>query len=89
MKSRTLHPTEISSLFEKASNPSCASTVLKRSIYHLKVNILPTALFLVFCGMISLYVSNVVDRAKRHSSALRLAQAHVAPSGQGTFGRIH
>lgn len=89
MKSRTLYPAEVGSLYENASNPSSVNTLLKRSVYHLKVNILPTALFLVFCSMISLYVSNVIYRAKREASTLSLAQANTVPSGQGLFDRAH
>jgi hypothetical protein len=80
MRCRTLHSTGFVSFYQKASNLSTENKLLKRCLDQLRKNVLPTMFILICSSMITLYLSELIYRAKLHSTDLKPDQAsHARP----------
>ena len=53
---------------------SANNNLLRRLLYQLRINFLPTILMLVFSGIIALYFSELIERAKLRSNDFKPAQ---------------
>ena len=69
MKSLSIHSTGLGLITHKILSIPTQNFYLKRFTYNLRVNILPTAIFLVILSIISLYVSEVIYQAKKQKLA--------------------
>ncbi|MDT8443760.1 MAG: hypothetical protein RQ722_05685 [Desulfuromonadales bacterium] len=81
MRSRVFHFTGFVSFYQKAFNLSTENNLLKRCLDQLQKNILPTMFILICSSVIILFLSELIYRAKLHSTRLEPAQAsHVQPA---------
>ena len=69
MRMRTFHSAGFSDDFQISAIFTPQNKQLQRCLYHLKVNILPTILFLMCSSLITLYISDQVYRAKLRTAA--------------------
>ena len=59
---------------------SANKNLLKRFLYQLGVNFLPTILMLIFSSIIALYFSELIEKARLRSNDFKPAQAnHTRP----------
>jgi hypothetical protein len=58
----------------KASSMSSQNNLLKRFLYQLRVNFLPTILMLIFILVIAMYFSELIEKAKSSSNDYNPAQ---------------
>ncbi len=84
MRNRAFHPTGFVSFCRKASNLSTENNLLKRYLDQLLVNVLPTIFFLICSSIITLYLSDIIYRAKFHSTVLKPAQISHSTASQGS-----
>ena len=62
--------------YQKAARMSANNNLLKRFLYQLRINFLPTILMLIFSCIIALYFSEVIGKAKLRSNDFKPAQAN-------------
>ena len=80
MRYRILNSTSLISFYQKASTLSANSNLLKRFLYQLRINFLPTILMLIFISIIALYFSELIEKAKLRSNDFKPDQAsHTQP----------
>jgi len=80
MRCRKLSFTSIFSFYQKASSVSANNNLLKRFLYQLRINFLPTILMLILSSIIALYFSELIERAKLRSNNFKPAQtSHTRP----------
>ena len=80
MRCRILNSTSFFSFYQKASSMSANNNLLKRFLYQLRIDFLPTILMLIFSIIIALYFSELIERAKLRSNDFKQAQAsHTRP----------
>lgn len=53
---------------------STNNNLLKRFLYQLRINFLPTILMLIFSSIIALYFSELIEKAKLRSNDFKQAQ---------------
>lgn len=53
---------------------SAKNNLMKRFLYHLRVNFLPTIIMLVFSIIIAMYFSELIEKAKLRSNGFKPAQ---------------
>jgi len=75
MRCRIPNPTSFFSLYQKASGLPANNDMLKRFLYQLRINFLPTILILILSIIIALYFSELIERSKLHSNDFKPAQA--------------
>jgi hypothetical protein len=75
MRCRKLSFTSIFSFYQKASSVSANNNLLKRFLYQLRINFLPTILMLISISIIALYFSELIERAKLRSNDFKPVQA--------------
>jgi hypothetical protein len=81
MRSRVFHSTGFASYCQNAFNHSTVNNLLKRCLYQLRRNVLPTLFILICSSVIILFLSELIYRAKHHSTSLKPAQAsHARPA---------
>ena len=78
MKSRLFHYNAFISFYQNAFNLSTEDSLLKRCLYQLRKNVLPTLLILICSTVIILFLSELIYRAKQHSTSLKPAQVSYA-----------
>ena len=80
MRCRIPNPTSFFSLYQKASGLSANNDMLKRVLYQLRINFLPTILILILSIIIALYLSELIERSKLRSNDFKAVQAsHARP----------
>lgn len=75
MRRRVFHSTGFISFYQTAFNLSRENNLLKRCLYQLQKNVLPTMFILICSSVIILFLSELIYRAKLHSTSLKPAQA--------------
>jgi len=75
MKYLRLNFTCLFSFFQKASSVFANNNLLKRFLYQLRINVLPSIFMLVFSCIIALYFSELIERSKLRSNDFKPAQA--------------
>ena len=80
MRYNRLNSTSFYSFYQKASSLSANNNLLKRFLYQLRINFLPTILMLISISIIALYFSELIERAKLRSNDFKPAQSsHTRP----------
>jgi hypothetical protein len=80
MKYRILNSISFFSINQKASSLSANNNLLKRFLYQLRINFLPTILMLIFSSIIALYFCEVIERSRVQSDDFKPAQtSHTRP----------
>jgi hypothetical protein len=73
MRFNILNSTNFFSFYQKASSMFAKNNLLKRFLYQLGVNFLPTILMLIFFGIIAMYFSGIIERANLRSNDFKPA----------------
>jgi hypothetical protein len=80
MRDSRLNSASFFSFYQKASSLSANNNLLKRFLYQLRINFLPTILMLISISIIALYFSELIERAKLRSNDFKPAQSsHTRP----------
>ena len=80
MRYRTLCTNRFVSFYLRTSNQAARYNFLKRCLYQLRINFLPTMLILICCSMIALYFSELIYRARSVPTDLKPVKAsHARP----------
>lgn len=74
MRYRILNSIGLFSFYQKASRHTANNNMLKRFLYQLRINFLPTILILIVSIVIALYFSELIERAKLRSNDFKPAQ---------------
>jgi len=81
MRSRVFQFAGFVSFYQNAFNLSTENNLLKRFRCQLRENILPTMLILICSSLIILFLSELIYRAKLHSSSVQPTQiSHARPA---------
>ena len=81
MRRRVFQSTGFVSFYQNAFNLSTENNLLKRFRCQLRENILPTMLILICSSLIILFLSELIYRAKLHSSSVQPTQiSHARPA---------
>ena len=68
MRFHILNSTSLFSFYQKDSSMAAKNNLLKRFLYQLGVNFLPTILMLIFFSIIALYFSGLIERPNLRSN---------------------
>ena len=71
MRDRIFNLTSVFLFYQKAFSLSVKNNRLKRFLYQLRINFLPTILMLIISSIIALHVSELINRAKLRSNDLK------------------
>ena len=63
-----LNSTSLFSFYQKDSSMSAKNNLLKRFLYQLGVNFLPTILMLIFFSIIAMYFSGLIEKPNLRSN---------------------
>jgi hypothetical protein len=80
MRCLRLRSVNFFSIYQKVSSLSANNNLLKRFLYQLRINFLPTILMLIFSSIIALYFSELIERSRVQSDDFKTGQtSHTLP----------